>query len=118
MNRNIKVETYLNNVLLFKNSTNCILEDNILKYNTDNDHIKINLNNFNFIKDNVESTMKLNKVRCTLFIKEFKKAMEIPIEYINYDYQNNKYIMIEYKLVSNEFPIKIIIEIGDINNEI
>lgn len=118
MNRNIKIETYENDTLLFKNVTTCILEDDYLEYDTDNDHIRMNLNNFSFTKENVESIMRLNKVRCILKLKELNQELEIPLEYVNYKFENNTNITIEYKLISNEFPIKINLEIGEIINEI
>lgn len=118
MNRNIKIETYENDTLLFKNVTTCIREDDYLEYDTDNDHISMNLNNFSFTKENVESIMQLNKARCILKLKKLNQELEIPLEYVNYKFENNTNITIEYKLISNEFPIKINLEIGEIINEI
>lgn len=117
MNRNIYISTYEDNKLLFKEQTTCLLEDNFLSYNTDNDNIRINLKDFNFIKENNESIFRLSKSRCMLTVKEMKDSLEIPLDYINYNNDNNN-IEIEYKLISQEKPIKIKIEIGCVNNEI
>ena len=43
--------------------------------------------------------------------------MNIPLEFINYT-NNKDNIIIEYKLISQEYPLKIEIMIGEINNEI
>ena len=117
MNHSLNVKTYENNILLYAIDTNCLLEEGFLSYNTDNDNIRINLENFSFTKDNVESILKITKERCTLTIKELKQSLDIPIEYINYNIDNNK-ITIEYKLISQDFPLKIVIEIGDEIHEI
>lgn len=118
MNRNIYISTYEGNTLLFKSQTTCLLEDDFLTYNTDNDNIKINLKDFSFTKENVESILKITKDKCTLIVKELKQSLDIPIDYINYTYENNKNITIEYKLISQDFPLKIILEIGSVINEI
>lgn len=118
MNRNINIKIYENNILLNAVDTNCLLEENFLSYNTDNDNIRINLENFSFTKENVESILKITKDRCTLTVKELKKSLDIPIDYINYNIENNKNITIEYKLISQDYPLKIIIEIGSVINEI
>ncbi len=118
MNRNVTISTYEDNTLLFKNTTTCLLEDNYLTFNTDNDTIKINLDTKTFIKDNVESTLKITMNKCQLTIKELKNSIDIPIDYINFNNDNNKNITFEYKLASQEYTLKIIIEIGEINNEI
>jgi len=116
MNRNITVSTYENNTLLFKSHTTCIYEDDYIEFNTDNDNIRINLKTFNFTKENVESILKITKDKCLLTLKELKQSLEIPLEYLNYE--NDKEIIIEYKLISQENPLKIILEIGDEQNEL
>ena len=113
MNRNITISTYENDILLFKNHTLCILEEDFLSYNTDNDNIRINLNNFSFTKENVETILKITENNCAITLKELNQSLDIPLEYINYKNDNNKNINIEYKLISQENPLKIIIEIGD-----
>lgn len=118
MNRNITISTYENDILLFKEHTLCLLEDDFLEFNTDNDTVRINLNNFSFTKENVETILKITKEKCLLTLKELKQSMEIPLEYINYNNNANKNISIEYKLISQENPLKIIIEIGEENNEL
>lgn len=117
MNRNINIKVYENNILLSAIDTNCLLEENFLSYNTDNDNIRINLENFSFTKDNVESILKITKDKCTLTVKELRQDLEIPLEYLNYDIDNSR-ITIEYKLISQDFPLKIVLEIGDAINEI
>lgn len=118
MNRNIYISTYEENTLLFKEQTTCLLEDDFLTYNTDNDNIKINLKDFSFTKENVESILKITKDKCILTLKEVNQSLKIPLDFINYINDNNKNIIIEYKLISQDFPLKIIIEIGSVINEI
>ena len=108
MNKNILISTYEENNLLFKSTTTALLEDNFLTYNTDNDNIKINLHNFSFTKDNYESTLKITNNKCYLFIKSINKTLEIPLEYLEFNYENNK-VYLNYKLASNEHNIKIVI---------
>ena len=79
MNRNIIISTYEKDMLLFKEHTLCILEDDFLSYNTDNDNIRINLNNFSFTKENVETILKITKNDCTLTLKELKQSISIPL---------------------------------------
>lgn len=118
MNHYLNIKTYENNTLLFANDTNCLLEDDFLEFYTDNDHIRINLANFSFSKENIESILKITKDKCTLTLKQEKTNFDIPLDYINYTFANNKNIEIEYKLISQDYPLKINIEIGDEINEI
>ena len=118
MNHNINIKVYENNILLSAVNTKCLLEDDFLSYNTDNDNIRINLKDFCFTKENVESILKITKDACTLNINELKQKLDIPLDYINYNIENNKNINIEYKLISQDFPLRIILEIGDEINEI
>jgi len=118
MNRNLNVKTYEENTLLSATDTMCLLEDGFLSYNTDNDNIRINLENFIFTKENVESILKITKERCTLTLKEIKQSLDIPLDYLNYTNANNKNITIEYKLVSQERLLKIILNVGSVINEI
>lgn len=116
MNHNLTISVYENNILLFKSHTTCIYEDDCIEFNTDNDNIRINLKTFSFTKENVESLLKITKDKCLLTLKELKQNLEIPLEYLNFE--NNKEIIIEYKLISQENPLKIILEIGDEQNEL
>lgn len=118
MNRNISIKTYENNNLLFSEQTTCTIDEDILFYHTESDTVYINLHHFSFKKENNETIFKLNHETCTLTLKELNNSVNIPLDYINYKYDNNKNILIEYKLISQESPLKITIEIGEINNEI
>lgn len=118
MNYNITINTYEENTLLFKETTTCTLDDDFLEYHTDNDKIRINLNNFSFSKENNESILKLSKDTCLLTLKEEKQSINIPLDYINYKLENNKYIVIIYKLISQDKPLKIEIIIGSEQDEI
>ena len=84
MNYLLTINTYENNNLLFKNITKGYLEDNYLTYSTDTDNIKINLHTFSFTKDNHESTFKITKNTCYLYIKELNQTLNIPINYFLY----------------------------------
>ncbi len=46
-----------------------------------------------------------------------RESLEIPLDYINYNYENNN-IEISYKLISQDKPLTIKIEIGSENHEI
>lgn len=118
MNRNLNVKTYEENKLLFSIDTPCLLEDGFLSYNTDNDNIRISLENFSFTKENVESILKITSDKCILTLKDMKQSLDIPLDYINYTNDNNKNITIEYKLISQELPLKIVLTIGSVINEI
>lgn len=118
MHYNINVKTYENHVLLYASNTFCLLDECFLSYSTDTDNIRINLENFSFTKENNDSILKITKEKCLLTLKDLKQTLEIPLDYINYTFANNKNITIEYKLISQDFPLKIIIEIGDEINEI
>ena len=118
MNHNLNIKIYENNILLSATDTNCLIEDNFLSYNTDSDNIRINLKDFSFTKENVESILRITKEKCALTLKEIKQSMDIPLDYINYTFENNKNVYLEYKLISQDFPLKIILEIGDEKDEI
>lgn len=118
MNRSINIKIYENNILLNAVDTNCLLEENFLSYNTDNDNIRINLENFSFTKENVESILKITSDKCILTLKDLKQSLDIPLDYVNYTNDNNKNIAIEYKLISQELPLKIVLTIGSVINEI
>ncbi len=114
---NITESTYEENRLLFKTTTTGKLEDNILTYHTENDTIKFNLNNYSFTKENNESILKITENKCFLTLKELNQTLEIPYDYINFNYEHNNITFI-YKLISNEYPIKIYLNIGDERNDI
>lgn len=118
MNRNIYISTYEGNTLLFKIQTTCLFEEEFLTYHTDNDNIKVNLKNFSFTKENVESILKITSDKCILTLKDLKQSLDIPLDYVNYTNDNNKNIAIEYKLISQELPLKIVLTIGSVINEI
>lgn len=115
---NISISTYEENTLLFKEHVTGDLEDNILKFNTETDSMRINLKEPSLKKDNVESTLLLTKDKCTLYVKELKNSLDIPIDYIRFINEEN-YFEVEYELISQEKPLKICINIERINeNEI
>lgn len=118
MNYIITINTYEENTLLFKETTTCILDDDFLEYQTDNDKIRINLNNFSFSKENNESILKLSQDTCLLTLKEEKQSINIPLDYLNYNLDNNKNITIIYKLISQDKPLKIEIIVGSEHDEI
>lgn len=117
MNRAINISTYEGTNLLFQENTTCNIEDNILVYYTDTDTIKINITNHSFTKENSESILKITPNDCYLTLKSLNQKLEIPLEYLNFT-TNNENIMIEYKLESQDSPLKINIKIGEIKNEI
>ncbi len=115
MNKDLYISTYQGDTLLIKENLLGNLSNNILKYSNENDEFLIDLQNKEFIKENLESILKINKRRCELTLKELNKSMEIPLK--KYDFQvldNN--ITIIYELESQEEELKIEISIGDIKN--
>lgn len=117
MNKNIIIKTFSNNILLFNVTTTALLEDNFLSYYTDNDKININLENFSFTKYNNESIFKLTNDLCTVTVRELNKTFEIPINYVNFVYNNDE-INLEYLIDSQEYPLKLQIIIGSDINEL
>lgn len=118
MNKSIIIKTYEENNLLFSENTICTLDDDYLTYHTDNDTIKINLHNFSFTKENSESILKITNNECTLKVKGLPDYLNIPIDYINYENDNNKNIKIAYKLASQEKGLQINITIGSVIDDI
>lgn len=118
MNRILNIKTYESDTLLFNENRVGYFEDKILSYATDTDNVRINLEKFSFIKENNETILKLSEDACFLTLKEVNDSLEIPLDYINYNFDNNKNVSIEYKLLSQDKPLKILIEIGDEDNGI
>ncbi len=117
MKRNLIINTYQNEALLFKEQTTGYIEDNILEYHTDSEKIRINLSMYSFIRENEESILKIIKDKCELRLKSLNQSLDIPMEYCDFKVDDIR-IVLEYKLESQELPLKIIIEIGDEINEI
>lgn len=117
MNRTVNISTYEGTNLLFKENTTCNINDNILIYHNDTDTIKINTTYPSFTKENSESILKITPENCYLTLKSLNQELEIPLEYLNFTNKTD-YIIIEYKLESQDLPLKIIIKIGEIKNEI
>lgn len=118
MKRNLTINTYQNNIKLYQENVVGTLEDGILTYSTDNDNIKINLNSFSFKKENAETILKITQDKCILRLKDLGQEMVLPHLYVNYMICYDKELQLEYKLISQEDPIKIVVEIGDFNDEI
>lgn len=118
MDYEASITTYEENTLLFNERTICHIEDDVLEYSNDVDTIKIHLDKFKFIKENFESILKISENKCTLKLKELQKEFDIPINYIEYNWENYKRFTLKYKLESQEKPLKLIIEIEEIKNEI
>ena len=112
----LNIETYEENTLIYKETKKGLIEDDILSYTTDIDNIKIYLKNFKLIKESTETIFILTNNLCTLKLKELNNIVEIPIDYIKYNYNKNKYINIEYRLISQEKPLKIYIEMSEEND--
>lgn len=117
MNYNISISTYEGRTLLFKEHTTCLLEDNYLTYHTDSDTIKINLESFNFTKENKDTKLIITSKDCLLILKELNNSVNIPLEHLKFNKEDNK-VTIEYKLPSQENILKINIEIGEIRNDL
>ncbi len=118
MYHNLIITTTEGETNLYKTTTTGYLENNYLSYHTDSDTIKINLHTFKFTKENIETILKITQDKCSLTLKELNQTLDIPLEFINFEFVDNKYITISYKLISMDLPLKINIEIGSVNNEI
>lgn len=114
MNKELIVNTYEENTLLFKENLLGIFENNILQYENDTDTFKINLLSQTLEKENLESILKISPNKALITLKEINQSFEIKIKKHNFSNEKNK-ISIEYLLESNEHPIKIEIEMSDIN---
>ncbi len=114
MNYYIQVRTFEEDNLLFNENTTGVLEEDVLTFSNDVDTIRIHLNNFLLVKENNESIFRLTKERCELKLKEINQSMDIPLLYVDYQNLDNKKIKVEYRLVSQDKPFKIEIEIGDV----
>lgn len=114
MNKDLTINTYENNILLFKENLIGTFENNILKYENDTDSFLIDLNNLLFTKENLDSILEINKEKALITLKELEKTFEIVLKKLAFLNENNK-IIIEYLLESQEKPIKIEIEMSDLN---
>ena len=111
MKKNLILNTYLNDQLLFKENLIGILENDILKYTSENNTFEINLKEETFLKENLESIFEIKKEMALITLKEVNKTFEINLHKYIFTNKENK-IIIEYHLESNE-PIKIEIEMSE-----
>lgn len=114
MNKELLINTYEDNTLLFKENLLGRLENNILTYENDTDSFIIDLNNLIFKKENLESILEINNKQAILTVKELECSIDITLNKRIFTRDNNN-ITIEYLLESTEKPIKIKIEMSDIN---
>ena len=114
MNKDLTINTYEDNILLFKENLIGKFENNILKYENETDSFMIDLNKCLFTKENLESILKITKDNAYITLKEIEHTFEIILNKHIFLNENNK-IIIEYLLESQEKPIKIEIEMSDIN---
>ena len=114
MNKELIISTYEEDTLLFKENLLGRLENNILKYENDTDSFLINLNESIMQKENLDSILKITPNQATLSLKEIEKSFEIELKKQIF-LKNKNRIIIEYLLESQEKPIKIEIEMSDID---
>ena len=114
MNKELIISTYEEDTLLFKENLLGRLENNILKYENDTDSFLINLNESTMQKENLDSILKITTNQATLSLKEIEKSFEIELKKQIF-LKNKNRIIIEYLLESQEKPIKIEIEMSDID---
>ncbi len=114
MKKELLINTYENNILLFKENLIGNYLNNTLEYSNEVDSFLIDLNKKIFIKENLESILKITSNKSYITIKEINKTFDL--EVINYKLTNTKNsITFEYLLESKENPLKIEIEMSDIN---
>ena len=114
MKKELIINTYEDDVLLFKENLIGTLENNILKYENENDTFQIDIDKLLFIKENLESILEINEEKALLTLKELEQTFEIVLNKHLFLNEFNK-ITIEYLLESQEKPIKIEIEMSDLN---
>ena len=117
MKRNLSINTYQDDILLFNTPTIGIIDDELLYYHTDTDAIKINLEKGSFTKENNDTILKITKDKCTLTLKSLNNTYDIDLEYYNFEY-NDQVIVFTYKLISQENILKIVINIGSVIDEL
>lgn len=113
MKKELIINTYEDNTLLFKENLLGTLENNILKYENETDSFLIDLNNSIFYKENLESILKITINKAYITLKELDKSFEIDLITQNI-FKENNIIIIEYLLESQNKPLKIEIEMSDI----
>lgn len=114
MNKELIINTYEEDTLLFKENLLGVFENNILQYENDTDSFKINISNQTLEKENLESILKISPKEALITLKEINQSFNIKIKKHNFSNKENK-IILEYLLESHEHPIKIEIEMSDIN---
>ena len=114
MNKELIINTYIDNTLLFKEHLLGILKENILTYENERDLFLIDLENNIFQKENKDSILKVSSACATITLKELEKSFDIAIFKHSFITQENK-IVIEYLLESQENTIRIEIEMSDLN---
>lgn len=114
MNKELVINTYEDNILLFKEHLLGKLENNVLKYENETDSFLLDLEKNIFQKENIDSILKISNSIATLTLKEMGQSFDIALNKHNFINQENK-IILEYLLESQESHIKIEIEMSDLN---
>lgn len=114
MNKELIINTYELDTLLFKENLLGTFKNNILKYENENDSFIIDLANKTFYKENLESILILTATHAVLTLKELNKSFQINLKKHNFKVKENL-ITIEYCLESMDKPLKITIEMSDTN---
>lgn len=114
MNKELIINTYEEEILLFKENLLGTFKDNILTYENETDSFKIDINDHSLEKENLESILNIKKEKAILTLKELNHRLEIPIQKHNFQNKDNK-ITIEYRLESQEKALKIEIEMSDLS---
>lgn len=112
MKKELLISIYEENLLLSKETLLGILNNHTLIYTNKTDSFLIDLHNYTFSKENLESILKIQKEKATLTLKELNKTFEIILHKFIIKNNNNK-ISIEYFLESQEKPLRIEIEMSD-----
>ena len=114
MSKELLMSTYERDTLLYKETLLGILKNNYLSYADEQNTFLIDLKSQNFRKENLESILEITSQKALITLKEINKTFELNLKKYIFQIKNNK-IIIEYLLESNENPIKIEIEMSDIN---
>lgn len=114
MNKELLINTYEGETLLFKENLLGTFENNILKYENETDSFLIDIEHKLFQKENLESILNISHKKALLTVKELEQSFDIELNMHNFMTKENK-IILEYLLETNENPIKIEIEMSDIN---
>ncbi len=116
MKKQLTIKLYENNALIKKHTLTGTFNQSILSYELTGASFLIDLNQKSFKKENKESILNLTENKALLTLKELNQDFLIPLKKYNLILTNN-IILLEYHLESQDNPLKIKIEMSDLNGQ-